>query len=56
MAFHSHYEDWEILEQIHLVDQDRYRSRSIYSWRDGALELAEIHHEIRLEGPGEPIG
>jgi hypothetical protein len=55
MAFNSHYEDWEILEQIRLVDQDRYRSRSIHTWRHGVLELAEIHHEIRLEAAGEPI-
>lgn len=49
MVFESHYQEWDILEHIRLVDQDRYRSRSIYSWRDGALELAEIHHEIRME-------
>lgn len=56
MAFQSHYDDWEILEQIRLVDQDRYRSRSIHTWRHGVLDLAEIHHEIRLEAAGEPIG
>lgn len=55
MAFESHYEDWAILEQIRLVDQDRYRSRSIHTWRHGVLELAEIHHEIRLEAAVEPI-
>ena len=49
MVFESHYQEWDILEHIRLVDQDRYRSRSIYSWRDGALELAEIHHEVRVE-------
>jgi hypothetical protein len=56
LAFQSHYDDWEILEQIRLVDEDRYRSRSIHTWRHGRIELVEHHHEIRLEGPGEPIG
>jgi hypothetical protein len=49
MIFESHYQEWDILEHIRLVDQDRYRARSIYSWRDGVLDLAEIHHEIRVE-------
>ena len=49
LVFESHYQSWDILEHIRLVDQDRYRARSIYSWRDGQLELAEIHHEIRVE-------
>ena len=44
-----------ILEHIRLVDQDRFRSRSIYSWRDGELELSEIHHEIRVEAAGAPL-
>lgn len=48
-VFESHYLEWDILEHIRLVDQDRYRSRSIYSWRNGELELAEVHHEIRVE-------
>jgi hypothetical protein len=51
LVFESHYQEWDILEHIRLVDQDRYRSRSIYSWQDGQLELAEIHHEIRVEEP-----
>lgn len=53
MVFESHYMEWDILEHIRLVDQDRYRSRSIYSWQDGSLSLAEIHHEERLEEAGE---
>lgn len=53
LIFESHYQEWDILEHIRLVDQDRYRARSIYSWRDGILDLAEIHHEIRIE---EPVG
>jgi len=53
LIFESHDQNWDIIEQIRLLDQDRYRSRSIYSWQDSVLELAETHHEIRLEGPGE---
>ena len=52
MVFESHYLEWDILEHIRLVDQDRYRSRSIYSWRNGELDLAEVHHEVRLEEAG----
>jgi hypothetical protein len=55
LVFESHYLEWDVLEHIRLVDQDRYRARSIYSWRDGDLELSEIHHEIRLEGAGIPL-
>ncbi|MFM7675034.1 MAG: hypothetical protein ACKO5F_05515 [Synechococcus sp.] len=49
LIFESHYQEWDILEHIRLVDQDRFRARSIYSWSDGNLELVETHHEIRLE-------
>jgi hypothetical protein len=52
LVFESHYQEWDILEHIRLVHQDQYRARSIYSWRDGVLELAEMHHEERLEGAG----
>ncbi|MFM7267715.1 MAG: hypothetical protein ACKOZT_03890, partial [Cyanobium sp.] len=52
VVFESHYLEWDILEHIRLADQDRYRSRSIYSWRNGELDLAEVHHEIRLEAAG----
>lgn len=55
VVFESHYQEWDILEHIRLVDQDRYRARSIYSWKDGVLELAETHHEIRVEAAGEPL-
>ena len=55
LMFESHYEEWAILEHIRLVDQDRYRARSIFSWRHGALEISETHHEIRLEGAGRPL-
>ena len=55
VVFESHYQEWDILEHIRLVDQDRFRARSIYSWRDGMLELAEMHHEIRVEEAGAPL-
>ncbi len=54
LIFESHYQEWDILEHIRLVDQDRFRARSIYSWRDGVLDLAEIHHEIRVPEPAVP--
>jgi hypothetical protein len=53
--FESHYNEWTIVEHIRLIDQDRYRARSIFSWRDGVLEITEMHHEIRLEGAGAPL-
>ncbi|MEB3262525.1 MAG: hypothetical protein VKK94_06165 [Cyanobacteriota bacterium] len=55
LIFESHYQAWDILEHIRLVDQDRYRARSIYSWKDGVLELAETHHEIRVEPAGADL-
>ena len=55
VVFESHYQEWDILEHIRLVDQDRYRSRSIYSWKEGVLDLAETHHEIRVEDAGVPL-
>ena len=55
LIFESSYQEWHILEHIRLVDQDRYRSRSIYSWKNGALDVAETHHEIRVEEAGAPI-
>ena len=55
LIFESHYQAWDILEHIRLVDQDRYRARSIYSWKDGVLELAEMHHEVRVEEAGAAL-
>jgi hypothetical protein len=55
LRFESRYEEWTIVEHIRLIDQDRYRARSIFSWRDGVLEITEMHHEIRLEGAGAPL-
>ena len=51
----SHYQQWDILEHIRLVDQDRYRYRAIYSWENGDLSIVEHHHEIRLAEPLPPI-
>ena len=55
VIFESQDHDLHVIEHIRLVDQDRYRSRSIYCWRDGQLEVSEIHHEIRLEEAGPPL-
>ena len=55
VVFESHYQEWDILEHIRLVNQDQFRARSIYSWRDGNLELVETHHEIRVEEAGPPL-
>jgi hypothetical protein len=55
LIFESYYEQWRVLEQIRLVDQDRYRSRSIYSWNAEVLEMMATHHEIRVEEAGAPI-
>ena len=52
LVFESRYKQWDVLEHIRLIDQDRHRARSAYSWRDGQLDLVELHHEIRLEGAG----
>ncbi|TGG92242.1 MAG: hypothetical protein ERJ67_06190 [Aphanocapsa feldmannii 277cV] len=49
VIFQSIYMEWDIIEHIRLVDDDRYRARSIYSWRNSELELVELHHETRLE-------
>jgi hypothetical protein len=55
LMLESHYNEWTIVEHIRFIDQDRYRARSIFSWRDGVLEITEMHHEIRLEGAGAPL-
>ena len=51
----SHYQQWDIIEHIRLVDQDRFRYRAIYSWENGELAIVEHHHEIRLEDSLPPI-
>ncbi|OOV35855.1 hypothetical protein BV53_02810 [Candidatus Synechococcus spongiarum LMB bulk15N] len=47
VVFESHYMEWDILEHIRLVDDARYRARSIYSWQNSTLTLVEVHHEVR---------
>ena len=42
-------------EYTRLIDQDRFRSRAIYSWQKGELEIVEHHHETRLEDASAPI-
>tara|TARA_B100000700_G_C15007117_1_gene839106 strand:- start:1532 stop:2089 length:558 start_codon:yes stop_codon:yes gene_type:complete len=51
MIFESNYDDWYILEHTRLIDQDKFRSRVIYSWRNDKLEIVENHHEIRIKNP-----
>ena len=55
VVFESHYADWHVLEHTRLIDQDRFRSRAIYSWQKGELEIVEHHHETRLEDASAPI-
>ena len=55
VVFESHYADWHILEHSRLIDQDRYRSRAIYSWQHGELAIVEHHHETRVRDAAEPI-
>ncbi len=55
VVFESDYADWHILEHTRLIDQDRYRSRAIYSWKNGELAIVEHHHETRMEDATEPI-
>ena len=51
VVFESHYMEWDILEHIRLVDDARYRARSIYSWQNSTLALVEVHHEVREDLP-----
>ncbi len=51
IIFESNYDDWNILEHTRLIDQDRYRSRVIYSWNNDQLKIVENHHEIRIKNP-----
>ncbi|NOL47333.1 hypothetical protein SynMITS9220_01043 [Synechococcus sp. MIT S9220] len=55
VVFESHYLDWDVQEYTRLIDQDRFRSRAIYSWQKGDLEIVEHHHETRLEDASAPI-
>ena len=51
LIFESNYDDWNVLEHTRLIDQDRYRSRVIYSWFNDQLKIVENHHEIRIKNP-----
>ena len=35
VVFESHYLDWDVREYTRLIDQDRFRSRAIYTGRKG---------------------
>ena len=51
LIFESNYDDWFVLEHTRLIDQDKYRSRVIYSWFNDKLKIVENHHEIRIKNP-----
>ncbi len=48
LIFESNYQNWHIQENTRLIDEDRYRSRNIYSWENNKLKIVENHHEIRI--------
>ncbi len=49
LIFESNYDNWRVLEHTRLIDQDKFRSRTIYSWFKENLKIVENHHEIRIE-------
>ena len=51
LIFESNYDDWHVLEHTRLIDQDKFRSRAIYSWLNDQLKIVENHHEIRIKNP-----
>ena len=51
LIFESNYDNWHVLEHTRLIDQDNYRSRTIYSWLNDKLKIVENHHEIRIKNP-----
>ena len=51
LIFESNYENWHVLEHTRLIDQDQFRSRTIYSWFEEKLKIVENHHEIRIKNP-----
>ncbi len=55
VIFDSNYKNLDVLEHTRLIDEDRYRSRVIYTWEDRKLIIAEQHHETRLECESAPI-
>jgi len=51
LIFESNYDDWHVLEHTRLINQDKFRSRNIYSWFREKLKIVENHHEIRIKNP-----
>jgi len=51
LIFESNYDNWHVLEHTRLIDQDKFRSRIIYSWFNEKLKIVENHHEIRIKNP-----
>ena len=51
LIFDSNYDNWHVLEHTRLIDQDKFRSRTIYSWFKDNLKIVENHHEIRIKNP-----
>ena len=51
LIFESNYDNWHVLEHTRLIDQDKLRSRTIYSWFKDNLKIVENHHEIRVKNP-----
>ena len=49
LIFESNYDNWHVIEHTRLIDQDKLRSRSIYSWFKDNLKIVENHHEIRIK-------
>ena len=51
LIFESNYDNWHVLEHTRLIDQDKFRSRTIFSWFKDKLKIVENHHEIRIKNP-----
>ena len=51
LIFESNYDNWHVLEHTRLIDEDKFRSRTIYSWFNDKLKIVENHHEIRIKNP-----
>ena len=51
LIFESNYDNWHVLEHTRLIDQDKLRSRTIYSWFRDKLKIVENHHETRVKNP-----
>tara|TARA_Y100001968_G_scaffold70300_1_gene61440 strand:+ start:497 stop:1054 length:558 start_codon:yes stop_codon:yes gene_type:complete len=51
LIFESNYDNWYVLEHTRLIEQDKFRSRVIYTWFNDKLKIVENHHEIRIKNP-----